>query len=61
MESACWRYIGALKSKFKEGNLISFCVCYRNANPELEALLVAMFRCVLQLTPVNKHFSERWL
>jgi hypothetical protein len=58
MESACWRYNDALKSKFKEGNYISFCVCHGNANPELEALLVTMFRCVLQVKPVDKHFSE---
>jgi hypothetical protein len=61
MESARWRYSDALKRKFKEGNSISFCVCHRNANPELQTLLMVMFRCVLQLTPVNERFSELWL
>jgi hypothetical protein len=60
MELIRWRFNDALKGKFKEGNSVSFCVYHRNNNLELEALLVAVFHCVLQLTPVNKHFSE-WI
>ena len=58
MESTRWHYSDEPKRKLREGNSISFCVCHRNANPEFETLLVAMFRCVLQLTPVNERFSD---